>query len=136
MDAYLGSMLSSFSLKVPGASEEDLAALAAALGATPPADLVRLLREFDGAAGRIGNRPLELWSARRIAAEMQEQDVSQAVPGLLLVGSDGGTEALGWLPRLPHKPWGRISLFAGSAREFEPLAASLADLLDALAHGR
>ena len=77
-----------------------------------------------------------LWSLEELVDENIAQEVVAATPGLLLFGTDNGTEAFGHLGRYAQKPWGRISLMASGGNAFEPLAASLADLFDALAHGR
>ena len=62
--------------------------------------------------------------------------MTRAVPGLVLFASDGGSEGHGWLPRLKKGKYGRISLLAAGAHEFEPLGDSLEELLQALAEDR
>jgi hypothetical protein len=109
-----------------------------ALDAIPglPRDLRDFLAAHDGGEGKVGNRPLILWGAERIAAEAQAQEVSLATPGLLLFGTDSGAEGYGYLARLRQGRYGRISLLAAGAHEFESLGDSFADLLAALAAGR
>lgn len=96
-----------------------------------PSDLRAFLERHDGARGTAGprKRPLILWSAEQIAREAEEQEVTRATPGLLLFGTDGGAEGYGYLPRLQRGRYGRISLMAAGAHEFESLADSLEDLL-------
>ena len=114
-----------------GASEEALQAVQL------PPDLRAFLAEHDGGQGTVGKRPLQLWSAGQIAREAPSQEVSLAIPGLLLFGTDGGAEGYGYLARSQRGGrYGRISLMAAGAHEFEPLADSFAELLDALAAGR
>jgi cell wall assembly regulator SMI1 len=114
-----------------GASKEALDAIAGL-----PKDLREFLAQHDGGSGKIGKRPLILWSAEQIGSEAQSQEVSLATPGLLLFGTDGGAEAYGYLARLRQGRYGRISLLAAGAHEFESLGESFADLLAALAAGR
>jgi len=103
-----------------------------------PADVKELLREHDGGEGTLGarKRPIQLWPLERIRAECEAQEVTRAVPGLVLFASDGGSEGHGWLPRLKKGKYGRISLLAAGAHEFEPLGDSLEELLQALAEDR
>jgi hypothetical protein len=102
-----------------------------------PIDLRSFLEQHDGGRGAIGKRPVELWTAAQMAEEAETQDVSLAVPGLLLFGSDGGSEGYGYLRRLQrgHK-YGRISLLAAGVHEFEGLADTFEEFLKALAEGR
>src|SRR5471032_3326670 len=87
-----------------------------------PADLRAFLEQHNGGLGMAGNHPLDLWSAAQIGKEAQSQDVSLAIPGLLLFGSDGGAEGYGHLQRLQKNNYGRISLLAAGVHEFEGLA--------------
>ena len=114
-----------------GASNDALDAIAGL-----PADVREFLAGHDGGSGKIGKRPLILWSAEQIASEAQSQEVLLAIPGLVLFGTDGGAEGYGYLARLRQGRYGRISLLAAGAHEFESLADSFADLLAALAAGR
>ena len=103
-----------------------------------PADVRAFLEKHDGARGTVGprKRPVILWSAEQIAREMDEQEVTRATPGLLLFGTDGGAEGYGFLPRMQRGKYGRISLLAAGAHEFESLGDSLEDLVRAIAEGR
>ena len=75
--------------------------------------------------------PFELWSIERIADECEAQEVTRAVPGLVLFASDGGAEGYGVLDR----KYGRVPLLAAGPHEFESLGNSLVELLGALAEG-
>ena len=124
--------LSGMQLALEGAPAETLDAL------DLPKDLRAFLQQHDGAQGTVGprKRPLELWSAARIAREAEEQEVALSVPGLLLFGSDGGAEGYAYLPRMQRGKYGRISLMAAGAGEFESLGDSLDELVTALSQGR
>lgn len=103
-----------------------------------PADVRAFLERHDGARGTVGprKRPLLLWSARQIASEAEAQEVTRATPGLLLFGTDGGAEGYGYLPRLQRGRYGRISLMAAGAHEFESLGDSFEELVTAVSQGR
>ena len=138
MDPDLGALLADLRLAEEGASEDALAAAEEELECKLPQDVKALLREHDGGEGTLGprKRPLQLWSLQRIRAECEAQEVTRAVPGLVLFASDGGSEGYGWLPRLKKGRYGRISLLAAGAHEFEPLGDSLEELLRALSEDR
>ena len=129
------SLLAGLKLSPKGATADQLDALEAQLGAKLPKDLRAFLAEHDGAQGKVGGRqrPLVLWSAEQLGSEAEQQEVALAVKGLVLFGTDGGAEGYGYLPRLNKLRYGRISLLAAGAHEFEGLADTLEDLLKALA---
>ena|SRR2546425_4856398 len=138
MTGTLGSLLGDVRLAPEGASEESIARAEEEMDCTLPEDVKALLREHDGGEGTLGarKRPVELWPLERIQAECEAQEVTRAVPGLVLFGSDGGSEGYGLLPRLDRGKYGRISLLAAGAHEFESLGDSLEELLRALAEDR
>src|SRR3954470_3805077 len=125
-------------MELPGMKLAPKGAPDEALDGVPglPPDLRAFLAEHDGASGKVGNRPVVLWSAEQIAREAQSQEVSLATPGLLLFGTDGGAEGYGYLSRLRGRRYGRIPLIAAGAHEFESVGATLNDLLQALLEGR
>jgi len=138
MTSSLGALLADVRLSPEGAGEERIAAAEQEMDCKLPADLKHLLAEHDGGEGTLGSRkrPIQLWPLERIRAECEAQEVTRAVPGLALFGSDGGSEGYGWLPRLKTGKYGRISLLAAGAHEFEPLGDSLEELLRALSEDR
>jgi SMI1/KNR4 family protein SUKH-1 len=124
--------LSGMQLALEGAPAEQLDALQL------PDDLRAFLAKHDGGRGTVGARarPLVLWGAAQIAREADEQEVTRATPGLVLFGTDGGAEGYGYLPRLQRGKYGRISLMAAGAHEFESLGDTLDELVSAVAQGR
>ena len=138
MTSSLGALLADVRLSPEGADEERIAAAEQEMDCKLPADVKEFLREHDGGEGTLGTRkrPIQLWPLRRIRAECEAQEVTRAVPGLVLFASDGGSEGYGWLPRLKKGKYGRISLLAAGAHEFEPLGDSFEELLRALAGDR
>jgi hypothetical protein len=127
-------VLSGVTLAPRGAAEEQIARAEADMDCKLPDDVKALLREHDGGRGTVGprNRPFELWSMVRIADECEAQEVTRAVPGLVLFGSDGGSEGYGWFPQAPGKKYGRVPILAAGPHEFEGLGDSFADLVRAL----
>jgi hypothetical protein len=131
----LKRLLSGVRLVEKGATDEQIARAEAEMDCELPGDVKALLREHDGGTGTLGphKRPFELWSIERIADECEAQEVTRAVPGVVLFGSDGGSEGYGWFPQAPRKKYGRISLIAAGPHEFEGLGDSLLELVDRLA---
>ncbi len=128
-------LLAGMKLASQGAAPERLDEVEKRVGVKLPNDLRAFLQKRDGGRGKVGarNRPLWLWSADEIEREADEQEVTRASPGLLLFGSDGGAEGYGYLPRLKSGRYGRISVMAAGAHEFESLGDSLEALLKAVA---
>jgi len=122
----------------PGAATaEQIARAESGMDCKLPEDVKALLGEHDGGRGTLGpgKRPFELWSIERIAEECQAQEVTRAVPGLVLFASDGGSEGYGWLPDAPGDKYGRIPFLAAGPHEFEGLGNSFAALVSSIAAG-
>jgi hypothetical protein len=138
MTETMAALLRDVRLSPEGATEERMAQAEEEMDCKLPRDVKEFLREKDGGEGTIGprKRPIELWSIERIRNECEAQEVTRAVPGLVLFASDGGSEGYGWFPRLTRNKYGRISLLAAGAHEFESLGDSLEGLLRALAEDR
>jgi len=128
-------VLSGVTLAPRGAAEEQIARAEAEMDCKLPDDVKALLREHDGGRGTLGprKRPFELWSIERIADECEAQEVTRAVPGLVLFGSDAGSEGDGFYPQASGRKYGRVPVLAAGPHEFEGLADSFAGLLNALA---
>jgi hypothetical protein len=128
-------LLRDVTLAPRGATEDRIARAESEMDCKLPEDVKSLLRENDGGRGTIGarRRPLELWSIERIADECEAQEVTRAVPGLVLFGSDGGSEGYGWIPDRSRNKYGRVPLLAAGPHEFEGVGDSLMALLGALA---
>jgi hypothetical protein len=138
MNETVTALLRDVRLSPEGVSDERIAQVEQEMDCKLPRDVKELLREHDGGEGTIGprKRPIELWSIERVRNECEAQEVTRAVPGLVLFASDGGSEGYGWFPRLKRNNYGRISLLAAGAHEFESLGDSLQELLRALADDR
>jgi len=131
----LKRLLPDLRLAPAGANADQIARAEADMDCKLPEDVKAVLREHDGGRGTLGprKRPFELWSIERIADECEAQEVTRAVPGLVLFGSDGGSEGYGWFPQAPGNKYGRIPLLAAGPHEFEGLGDSFAELVRALA---
>ena len=138
MTDTMTALLRDVRLSPEGATQERIAQAEEEMDCKLPRDVKDFLRERDGGEGTIGprKRPIELWSIERIRNECEAQEVTRAVPGLVLFASDGGSEGYGWFPRVTRNKYGRISLLAAGAHEFESLGDSLEELLHALAEDR
>src|SRR3954465_14475446 len=114
-----------------GANEEQIARAEAEMDCKLPEDVKAVLREHDGGRGTVGprNRPFELWSIERIADEGEAQEVPRAVPGLVLFGSDGGSEGYGFYPQASGRKYGRVPVLAAGPHEFEGLPGPFSRLL-------
>ena len=138
MTGSLTALLEGVRLAPEGASGDRIAATDEDMDCKLPSDVKDFLRAHDGGEGTLGarRRPIQLWSIERIRAECEAQEVARAVPGLVLFGSDGGSEGYGFFPRLKQGKYGRISLLAAGAHEFEALGDSFEELVRALAEDR
>jgi hypothetical protein len=95
------------------ADDAEIAALAAFLGRPLPADYLDFLRRHDG--GSLWYRDiwyLHLWRAGDIPTWSATYNFTRdRVPGALVIGSDGGSEAL-VLDARPERPDGQYSVYA------------------------
>jgi hypothetical protein len=135
MTEDLRQALANVQLAPRAATPEQIARAESEMDCKLPDDVKALLREHDGGRGTLGprKRPFELWSIQRIADECEAQEVTRAVPGLVLFGSDGGSEGYGWLPNAPGKKYGTIPFLAAGPHEFEGLGDSFGALVRSLA---
>jgi len=100
-----------------------------------PADFVEFVGSFDGAEGWVGDSYVSLWPAADVIANNETIQVDALAPGLLLFGSDGGTEAYGFDRRA--NPWLVVRVpFVGLSRDrIEVIATSVTDWLVEAANG-
>lgn len=69
-----------------------------------PEDYRQLLRHTDGGEGFVGNAYVILWRVGELLEMNRGYQVAEFAPGLLLIGSDGGGEALAFDMRTEAKP--------------------------------
>src|SRR5436190_672817 len=87
MTDTMTALLRDVRLSPEGASEERIAQAEEEMDCKLPRDVKDFLREKDGGEGTIGprKRPIELWSIERVRNECEAQEVTRAVPGLVLL---------------------------------------------------
>jgi hypothetical protein len=86
------SLAMDFKVVGPPASAADIESLLGSCGGILPLPYLDFLRCSDGAAGCVSDDDgsyLTLWSSKEVAAKNVTLSVSQAVPGMLAIGSDG-----------------------------------------------
>jgi hypothetical protein len=82
-------------LVAPGATPETLAKVEQILGITLPDDYRAFLRAFNGGTGFLaGGRYAVLWDADELVERNVGYEIKAFCPGYLLIGSDGGGEAI------------------------------------------
>ena len=70
-----------------------------------PEDYKKFMLKHNGAEGSMGeNSYVQLWSLENLIKYNQGYDVEKYVPGLILIGSDGGNEAYAYDSRGKSKP--------------------------------
>lgn len=103
MSIPFDELLSDFTSAEP-ASEEAITAAEREIGKSFPADYRKFLLEVGGGEGFIGKHYLILWSPEELAQFNREYQAEEYVPGLVLIGSNGGGEAFAFDTRsVPYK---------------------------------
>jgi hypothetical protein len=91
----LDDILERFERRTSGASIEDLATAAASLGLEFPTDYLSFMKRWDGGEGLVGEDGyLVLYPVREIVAINEQWNAREFFPGHVIVGSDGGGEAI------------------------------------------
>jgi len=93
-DDRLQELLENCSLNDPAAGDL-VAALQTELGKTLPEEYVDILKISNGLEGSVGDKYLSLWRAEDLLENNAEYKTEQHAAGMLVVGSDGGNQALG-----------------------------------------
>ncbi|KAA5543862.1 SMI1/KNR4 family protein [Roseiconus nitratireducens] len=91
-----------------GATTKEIAEVEAAIGSTFPNDYREFLIQFNGGEGYIGETYLFLWKAEELIELNYEYEVAQYCSNLLLIGSNGGGEAIGFATA--SKPWSIVKV--------------------------
>ena len=58
-----------------------------------PADYIEFMREYNGGEGSVGENYIVLYPLSEIIQYNEEYEIEEFVPGLMLIGSNGGGEA-------------------------------------------
>jgi hypothetical protein len=116
-----------------GANAESIKAAGDALNVRLPSDYVAFLSKFDGGEGMIGEAYVMFWGTGDLPEMNAAYQVAEYAPGLLLIGSDGGGEALAFDMRKTSWPVVRVPFVGMDLSCVEPLAPSFNVFLKGLA---
>lgn len=117
------------------ATEAGVAAAEAALGAPLPGHYRDFLRRADGGEGPLGSGYLALWTVAELSELNRSYSVDELVPGLLLVGSDGGNTGYALDLRADAAPVVSVPFVPMDHRLVEPIGDTIVDLLTAIESG-
>ena len=115
----------------PGASIENIEAAERDLGVRLPEDYRSFLKESDGLEGFAGPEGdyVMLWGAGEIAKLNAGYCVAEFAPGVVLVGSNGGGEAFGYVRREGRKGYIRLPFIPMNLKEADDMGGTLFDLI-------
>ncbi len=113
----------------PSASGEGVRRSLCEVHAGFPAEYVGFLQQSNGGEGIIGENYLILWKAEEIGPLNHAYEVAEYAPELILIGSNGGGEAIAFDTR--KTPWAVVMVpFVGMDRDLVlPLSDSFANSL-------
>lgn len=115
----------------PGATVAKIEAVERSLGQRLPDDYAAVLRETDGAEGFLShNAYIQLWSTNDLPSLNEGYAPSEAVPGLVLIGTNGGNTGYGFRQVGPqHFEYIDIPLIVLDPRDLSIAGESFLDLL-------
>lgn len=95
-----------------------------------PDDYRTFLQESDGLEGFAGpDSYLILWSARKLPELNATYNVAEFAPGLVLIGTDGGGTAYGFLKRGGTNRYVQVQLIGLSRDAFEVMGDSFVEMI-------
>lgn len=113
-----------------GALPAEVAALMRTTGITLPRDYVDLMSYSDGIEGPIGNENyVALWPMGQLLEATQGYELAVRLPGLLLIGSDGGDVGYAYDTRTPDMKIVELSLSQLDADPIRVVAGNLIEFL-------
>jgi hypothetical protein len=113
----------------PAASESEVAAVERDLGRSLPPDYRALLCEANGMEGFLAPEAyLILWSASDIPSLNAAYALSEFLPGVTLIGTDGGDTAYGFRLRAGRVEYVCTPLIGMEPRAMKVMGASLNEL--------
>ncbi len=116
-----------------GATEEQLAAVEAELGRRLPEDYRQVLRDSDGLEGFVAPETyLSLWSTSDLASLNEAYAVGEFLPGVVLLGTDGGDTGYGFTSRGRQNRYIIVPLVGMSPETAREVADSFSEFLGSL----
>lgn len=104
----------------------------AKLGIVFPRDYVEFLLLSNGGEGFVGNNYLIMWEVGNLCSNNEEYEVAVNAPGLLLFGSNGGSEAYAFDRRYQHCNIVRVPFVAMNLEDTIIFSQSFVDFLGRL----
>jgi hypothetical protein len=121
-----------FKTRTP-ASDSDMTRTSEALSFALPDDYREFLNRYsDGGEGRVGDSYLVLWSVADLQELNDAYSVAEFAPGLVLIGTDGGGEGIGFDTRRTTPPVVSVPLVGMSLNDARVLARSFTEFLQKL----
>jgi len=120
----------------PGADPQHISDVEAAIGTSLPPDYRLLLQETNGFEGFVDANDevfLSFWSVADIPELNGAYSVGEFLPGVVLLGTDGGDTGYGFTTRNGHIEYVAVPLIGMAPEALERIGRSFADVLDRLA---
>jgi hypothetical protein len=115
------------------ASDAEIDAFAKQSGITLPEEYVCFLRKMNGGTGFVGSNYVDLWAVDTLIEYNRGYGAGEFVPELLLLGSDGGGQALAFDRRNRNWPVIMVPFIPLDIREAVIIAPSFDVLFGTLA---
>ena len=117
----------------PGAMDSEISALERDLGQRLPDDYSALLRESNGMEGFIAPEAyIVLWSVGNIHSLNEAYSVSEFLPGVVLLGTDGSGTGYGFTSEGGHVQYVSVPLVGMDPNEMSRLGNTFEGLLERL----
>ena len=117
----------------PGAEPQQISDAEAAIGTSLPPDYRCFLEETDGFEGFVDSNDeafLSFWSVADIPEINGAYSVGEFLPGVVLLGTDGGDTGYGFTTRDGHPKYVSVPLIGMSPEALEEMGGSFLELLN------
>ncbi|MCU0484560.1 MAG: SMI1/KNR4 family protein [Anaerolineales bacterium] len=118
--------------KNPGAQFEEIVKVQKILNIEFPQQYVDWLLLSNGGEGEVGNSYLALWCLEEIIPLNEAYEVHEFIPGIILIGSDGGDTAFGIDTYVSPHPFIEVPFIGMDRKEIRVCGETFADFLDYL----
>lgn len=118
----------------PGAADADIESVERDLGVRLPDDYKAFLGESDGLEGFTGSEGdyLMLCGTKELSEIHRGYEVAEFAPGLVLIGSNGGGHAFGFVHRGGKAVYVRLAFTPMDLREAEDMGGTLVEFVQKL----